>query len=237
MGTSHSPLSTHLEDVAADGAGGLVAGAEPAVEAGAVELLLARLAGELGQLVRVLVDDAVAHVALLDALELLVQVALPQRQSVEDGAVLVAEEEVELHEHLLGLDAAVDALAALHLGHGQRVVEGQRDHQLHARLLLGVHGHDLARGVVHADLDVVHALALVDEGAQLLLAQQRRGVEHVELLDEQVGAVGQVGPAFTHNGWGGGGGIYLLLLLIATTQLNQRQRQHSNQVLSNVGNV
>lgn len=176
-------MTTPLEDVPANGTRGLVTGAEPAIQAGTVELLLARLARELGQLVRVLVDDTVAHVALLHALKLLVQVPLPEGESVEDGSVLVAEEEVQLHQHFLRLDATVDTLAALYLGNGQWVVQGQRDHKFHPGLLLGIHSNYFSRGVVDTDLDVVHLLAFVHKGTQLLLAEQRGGVEHVELLD------------------------------------------------------
>lgn len=176
-------MTTPLEDIPANGTRGLVARAEPAIQAGTVELLLARLARELGQLVRVLVDDTVADVALFHALKLLVQVPLPEGESVEDGSVLVAEEEVQLHQHLLGLDATVDTLAALYFGHGQGVVQWQCDHQLHTGLFLGVHCNDLSSGVVDTDLDVVHLLSFIDQGTQLLLAEQRGGVEHVEFLD------------------------------------------------------
>lgn len=165
-----------------------------------MELLFARLARQLWQLIGVLMDHAVTDVALFDAFEFLVQVALPQRQPVEDRAVLVAEEEVQLHEHLLGLDATVDALAAFYLGHVQGIVGRQGDHQFHARLLLCVAREDLPGGVVHRNLDVVHLLALVDKGAQFLVTEQGGGVEHVELLNEEVRAVRQIGPAFANDG-------------------------------------
>lgn len=78
-----------LENISTNRTGRLVARAEPPVQTRAVELLLARFARQLRQLAGVLVDDAVAHVALLDALELAVQVALPQREPVPDGTVLL----------------------------------------------------------------------------------------------------------------------------------------------------
>lgn len=83
-------VTSLLENVPAYRTGRLVAGAEPAVQTGAVKLLLACLASEFGQLVRVLVNHTIAYVTLLYSLKLLVQISLPQGEAVEDGAVLVA---------------------------------------------------------------------------------------------------------------------------------------------------
>ena len=55
-----------LEKVPAEGAGGVVGGGEPLVEAGRVELLLAGPAAQLGQLVVGAVKDLEADVALLE---------------------------------------------------------------------------------------------------------------------------------------------------------------------------
>ena len=55
-----------LEEVPAEGAGGVVGGGEPLVEAGGVELLLAGPAAQLGQLVVGAVQDVEADVALLE---------------------------------------------------------------------------------------------------------------------------------------------------------------------------
>ena len=55
-----------LEKVPAEGAGGVVGGGEPLVEAGRVELLLAGPAAQLGQLVVGAVQDLEADVALLE---------------------------------------------------------------------------------------------------------------------------------------------------------------------------
>ena len=54
-----------------------------------MELLLAGPAGHLGQLVVGAVEDVEADVALLDALEALVHVPLPRRQTAHDVAVLL----------------------------------------------------------------------------------------------------------------------------------------------------
>ena len=57
-----------------------------------MELLLAGPTGQLWQLVAGAVKDEEADVALLDAVESLVQVLLPDGEPVHDGAVLVLEE-------------------------------------------------------------------------------------------------------------------------------------------------
>ena len=97
-------IRTHaqLEEVAAQRAGGLVAGAEPLEQAGRVEAVLA-CAAELhaldsrkishdthllGQLAVGAVDDGIADGALLHTLKVLVNVALPQQQAVQDRPVL-----------------------------------------------------------------------------------------------------------------------------------------------------
>ena len=76
------------EQIAAQRARRVVAGAEPLVEAGGVEFLAARPARQLGKLVVGAVQDVIADVALFDALEALVDVALPQRQPVQNRSVL-----------------------------------------------------------------------------------------------------------------------------------------------------
>lgn len=53
-----------------------------------MEFLFAGFARELWQLASVLVDDCVAHIALLHSLELLVQVVLPHGEAIVNGAVL-----------------------------------------------------------------------------------------------------------------------------------------------------
>ena len=57
-----------------------------------MELLLAGPTGQLRQLVAGAVKDEEADVALLDAVEPLVQVLLPDGEPVHDGAVLVLKE-------------------------------------------------------------------------------------------------------------------------------------------------
>ena len=57
-----------------------------------MELLLAGSAGQLGQLVTGSVQDVEADVALLYAVEALVQISFPDGQAVNDGTVLVLQE-------------------------------------------------------------------------------------------------------------------------------------------------
>ena len=61
-----------------------------------MELLLASPTSQFGQLVAGSVEDKEADVALLDAVEPLVQVLLPDGEPVHDGAVLVLEERGQL---------------------------------------------------------------------------------------------------------------------------------------------
>jgi hypothetical protein len=57
-------------------------------QAGRVEFLVARSARKLGDLVVAAVQDRVANVALLNTLEFLVQVSLPQHQAVPNRTIL-----------------------------------------------------------------------------------------------------------------------------------------------------
>lgn len=73
-----------LKQISTEGTGRVVTSIKPLVEAVGVELLATGAARQLGQLVVGAVQDVVANVALLDALEPLVHVALPQQQSVQN---------------------------------------------------------------------------------------------------------------------------------------------------------
>lgn len=74
-----------------------------AYQALSMEFLLARFACQLRQLVRLLMDNAVANVALFNAFEFAVQIAFPQRQAITDGPILVCQKDGQLHDDLLGL--------------------------------------------------------------------------------------------------------------------------------------
>ena len=80
------------EQISAKGARRVVAGREPLVQARRVEFLLASPASQFGQLMAGAVQDKKADVALLYAVEPLVQVLLPDGEAVNDGAVLVLQE-------------------------------------------------------------------------------------------------------------------------------------------------
>ena len=68
-GPPRAVIRTCSEGALAERAVGLLARVEPLVQAGRVELVVARAALELGQRARGGVDDRVADGALLDALE------------------------------------------------------------------------------------------------------------------------------------------------------------------------
>lgn len=110
-----------------------------------MEELLAGAALLLGQLVVGAVDDGVADAALLDAVELLVHVLLPDLQTLQDRAVLVGQVRGQLDEPVAPLLLAdAESPHRRDLDHAQRVVGRQLDDQLHVQLLHLVCGHDLA---------------------------------------------------------------------------------------------
>lgn len=82
---------TCLEGSLAQRASRFVGRREPFVEAGAVELVLARLACQPRQAMVAGVENAVTDWALLHALELLVEVALPRADRLCYRAVLQRE--------------------------------------------------------------------------------------------------------------------------------------------------
>ena len=134
-----------LEQIATERTRRLAARLEPLVQADVVKELLAGAAGHLGQRVVGAVYDAVADGALLDAGELLVHIALPDVQALNDGAVLVREEGGELEEPVAPLVLAhAQSLHARHLHDAERIVARQLDNELHGQLLHLVDGDHFA---------------------------------------------------------------------------------------------
>ena len=82
MGATSGPL----EGCLAERARGLLRAGEPLVQAGRVELVVARLALEARQVARRGMDDHVTNRALLDPFEDLVDVLFPQHERVRDLA-------------------------------------------------------------------------------------------------------------------------------------------------------
>lgn len=81
-------LEVGLERSLAQRASRFVGRGEPLVEAGAVELVLARLARQSRQVVVAGVENAVTDWALLHALKLLVEIALPRADRLCYRAIL-----------------------------------------------------------------------------------------------------------------------------------------------------
>lgn len=75
-----------------------------------VELFLASFARQTGQLACLLVDHRVAHVTLLDAFVLSVEVSLPEGDSVVQSAVLVRQVDRQLLDDLASLESTSDVL-------------------------------------------------------------------------------------------------------------------------------
>lgn len=161
-----------------------------------MELVLALATRQLGQLTRVLVNHAVAHITLLNSLELPIQIPFPQQQTIGNRSVLMGQENRQLHHQNASLQSAANLLAAVHLDGAERMVDGQRDDQLHASLIDHVGGQDFARRCMNGNLHVFVFLLLVNERPQFVLAQLRRHVAGGDLVDERLLTRSRVVPPF-----------------------------------------
>lgn len=124
----------------------LVACSEPLADAGDVELVLAVLAWHAWQTLVGWVEDTVADEAVLNAVDLLVDVGFPEENGRDDVSIPDLEEILD-GEHPFALLSLCDSelLTEFHGDRPQRVVGRNLNLQLHRNLSLGIFGNDFLR--------------------------------------------------------------------------------------------
>lgn len=130
------------EGLPAEWAGGFVAGCEPFVQAGWMELLLACSTGFFGKRIVEAMNDWKADHAVFNALKAFVHIVLPQRQAFHNASVLMGQVGAQLQHPVPPLlHGHPYSPPTLHCDAAQRVIGRQLDHQLDDYVLDGISSH------------------------------------------------------------------------------------------------